>query len=399
MTVHPAPRGAAAIALMLIASLVGAAGCSAPRPDAPAGDPGTPIPGLSATALARFKAGEALFNSVFGPEQGLGPAFNENQCSACHTSPASGGVGGERVLKATRYDSATGCDLLTAQGGENVRKKVTETARAAGLTPERVPEDATPGRFTAPALYGIGFVDAVPETEIASRADPEDRDHDGISGRLGRTPDGRVGRFGRKGDVASLADFVASALHFEMGLTTARRPADQVQGRPPPPAADPAPDPELDSTSARLLADYVRYLAPPGRGGPPRGWTEASVARGEQTFKTIGCARCHVPRLLTGPDSAVPLDRRRIALYSDLLLHDLGPGLADVCGPGAAPSELRTEMLMGLRYRDLLMHDGRTTDLRRAVELHDGEARAAREAFGALDAARQGELLAFLRTL
>lgn len=349
--------------------------------------------------MGRFKAGEALFNSVFTPERGLGPAFNENQCSACHTSPASGGVGGERVLKATRYDGATGCDLLAGQGGENVRKKVTDPARAAGLGPERVPEGATPGRFTAPALYGLGLVDAVPEAELAARADPNDRDGDGISGRLGRTGDGRVGRFGRKGDVATLADFVASALHFEMGLTTNRRPADAVQGSPPPPRADPARDPELDDTSVQLLADYVRFLAPPGRGGAPKGWTEASVARGEQTFEAIGCARCHVPRLLSGPEASAPLDRRQVALYSDLLLHDMGPALADVCGPGAAPSEIRTEMLMGLRYRDLLLHDGRTTDLRQAIELHDGEARTARDAFRALNDAQRGELLAFLQTL
>ena len=393
------PEGPARVALVLAVTLASAWACSGRRPEAAAGEPGTAIPGLSPEETGRFKAGEALFNSVFRPDQGLGPAFNENQCSACHTKPASGGVGGERVLRATRFDSATGCDLLSAGGGENVRRKVTEPARAAGVAEERVPEGATPGRFTAPALYGLGLIDALPEAEIASRADPDDRNGDGISGKGGRTLDGRIARLGRKADVATVADFVASALHLEMGLTTARHPADRVQGSPPPAGSDPARDPELDETSVRLLVDYVRFLAPPGRGGPPGGWTRSSVARGEQTFGAIGCSRCHVPRLVTGPDPAAPLDRRRIGLYSDLLLHDLGPALADVCGPGAAPSEIRTGMLMGLRYRDLLMHDGRTTDLREAIELHDGEARAARDAFRALTAAERGELLAFLETL
>jgi len=389
----------ARLAVVVAGAVASVAGCSRPLPEAAAGEPGAAIAGLSPAEMGRFEAGRALFNSVFGPAQGLGPAFNENQCSACHTSPASGGVGGERILKATRYDSAAGCDLLSSQGGANVRRKVTAPARAAGLAPESVPEGATPGRFTAPALYGMGLVGAVPEAEITARADPDDKDGDGISGRVGRTPDGRFARFGRKSDVATLADFVASALHLEMGLTTVRHPTDVVQGARPPAGTDPAPDPELDEASVRLLVDYVRFLAPPKRGGPPRGWSAGSVARGERTFGAIGCARCHVPALTTGADSVAPLDRRRLNLYSDLLLHDLGPALADVCGPAAAPSEIRTEMLMGLRFRDLLMHDGRTTDVRTAIELHDGEARAARDAFRALTAGQQAELLAFLSTL
>ena len=398
--IHVVRRGGPRAAGALVATLLGlAAGCAGAGLDAPAGAPGTPLAGLTAAESGRFRAGEALFNSVFGPEQGLGPSFNENQCSACHTSPASGGVGGERVLKATRFDSAGGCDLLAGAGGENVRRKVTAPARAAGLAVERVPDGATPGRFTAPALYGLGFVERVPEAAIAALADSEDRDGDGISGRMGRTPDGRFARFGRKGDVASIAAFVTSALHLEMGLTTGDHRTDRVQGRAVPRGLDPAADPELDPASVALLVDYVRFLAPPGRGGPPRGWTVESVSRGERTFAAIGCARCHVPTLTTERDSVAPLDRRRVGLYSDLLLHDMGPALADVCGPAAAPSELRTEMLMGLRYRDLLLHDGRTTDLRTAVDLHDGEARAARNAFRALTAGRQAELLAFLATL
>ena len=392
------PRSAL-VPWLLIGALVVVLACSHPAPDAATGEPGTPIAGLSPAELGRFKAGEALFNSVFTPEQGLGPAFNENQCSACHTSPASGGVGGERILKATRYDPATGCDLLVAQGGENVRRKVTRPAAASGIPRESVPEGATPGHFTAPSLYGIGLVDAVPQAEIDALADPDDQDGDGISGRVGRTPEGRPGRFGRKADVATVADFVASALHLEMGLTTSRHPADEVQGAPPPPAADPGRDPELDDASMALLVSYVRFLAPPGRGAPPPGWTAQSVKRGEQIFGAIGCKRCHVPSLTTGPDSAPALARKRIALYSDLLLHDMGPGLADVCGPGAAPSEIRTEALMGIRYRDLLMHDARASNLRQAVELHDGEARPARDAFRALSAAQQAELIAFLKTL
>src|SRR5437867_3790252 len=289
---RPAPPPRAA--LLLLAAL-GAAHCSG-RP-AGTGEPGTPLPGLGPPELARFRAGAELFNHVFGPAEGLGPAFNENQCSACHTSPASGGVGGERVLKATLFDSATGCNLLSAAGGENIRRQLTAQARALGLERELPPPGATTGRFTAPALYGLGLVDAVPDAVLLARQDPEDADHDGISGRVGRTLDGRVGRFGRKADVATLAEFVASALRFEMGLTTSRYPQDAVQGRSAPPRADPAPDPEVGDSVVARLTDFVRFLAPPGRGPPRPTGTAAggAVRRGGRRFAAIGCAGCHVP--------------------------------------------------------------------------------------------------------
>ena len=392
------PPGRLAAALATLVLLAG--GCGAGRTEAAAaGEPGMPIPGLDPENLGRFQAGHALFNQVFTPEQGLGPTFNENQCSACHTSPVSGGVGGERVLKATRFDQAGGCDLLTAQGGENVRRKVTAPGTAAGLAREAVPSGATPGRFTAPALYGRGLVEAIPDSVLLALADPDDGDGDGVSGRVGRSADGRVARFGRKADVATLQEFVAGAAYLEMGLTTTAHPRDQVHGQPVPEGADPATDPELADDVIGLLTDYVRFLAPPGQGPPPAPWTEADVARGEQWFLASGCAGCHVPRLTTGASSVPQFRNREIVLYSDLLLHDMGPALADVCGPGASPSEVRTEPLLGLRYRELLMHDGRVTHIEDAIRLHDGESRSALEAFLRLSPLAQAELVAFLQTL
>ncbi|PYP74208.1 MAG: hypothetical protein DMD25_15595, partial [Gemmatimonadetes bacterium] len=213
------------MALRLLAVL-GGAGCGGRA--AATGEPGAPLPGLGAAELARFRAGAELFNHVFTPAEGLGPAFNENQCSACHTSPASGGVGGERVLKATRFDQSTGCNQLTEAGGENIRRQLTPQARALGIKGESPPPAATTGRFTAPALYGLGFVDAVPDAALLELQERERAHHDGVAGRVGRTADGRVGRFGRKADVATLAEFAATALRFEMGLTTSRYPRDAV---------------------------------------------------------------------------------------------------------------------------------------------------------------------------
>jgi CxxC motif-containing protein (DUF1111 family) len=367
----------------------------------PAGrtEPGLPVAGIDASRAARFRAGEALFNAAYGPATGLGPAFNENQCSACHTDPVSGGVGGVRVRRATIVDDRGRCDLLAGRGGSNIRRNVTAEARAGGLAPERVPAGAATGRFTASPLFGVGFVEAIPDSAILARADSDDRDQDGISGRVGRSADGRMARFGRKAQVATLREFVTSALHEEMGLTSSARPRDLVQGRPVSPAADPAPDPEVSDAAVDLLTEYVRLLAPVVRGAPPRPWTAADVARGERRFTTVGCASCHVPVLVTGQSSVGPLSGRALALYSDLLLHDLGPGLADVCGAGAASAELRTEPLMGLRLRELLLHDGRATSIEEAIRAHGGEASPSRTAFELLSPRERAELIVFLRTL
>src|SRR5205823_12651143 len=151
------------------------------------------------------------------PAGALGPASNETQGGAGHPPPASGGVGGERVLKATRFDRATGCNQLTEAGGETVRRQLPPQPRALGLNGESPPPAATTGRFTAPALYGLGFVDAVPDAALLELQERERAHHDGVAGRVGRTADGRVGRFGRKADVATLAEFAATALRFEMG--------------------------------------------------------------------------------------------------------------------------------------------------------------------------------------
>jgi len=387
--------------LFLVGVGLAVGSCAGPDPNrvAATGDPGTAIPGLDSASMAQFSAGQLAFNRVYRAEEGLGPAFNENQCSACHTSPASGGLGGELVFKASRFDPAKGCDVMASTGGENIRRKITPVARDAGIPAESAPPGGTVGQFTAPALFGLGFVDAIPEETLRMREDPDDRDGDGISGRMGRSTDGRPARLGRKADVPTIGEFVAGAIRLEMGLTTPIHPQDALQGEIPPPEIDPAADPEVDQATLDLLTQYVRFLAPPPRGGPTRGLSEASVARGEASFSRIGCTACHVPSLTTGPSDIDALDRREIALYSDLLLHDMGPDLADVCGPGATPSEIRTEPLMGLRYRDLLLHDGRITDLTTAIHRHGGEATQAREGFKALSEGAKEELLAFLRTL
>lgn len=364
-------------------------------------EPGAPLPGLTDTQRAEFEAGLALFNKVFQEAEGLGPAFNENQCSACHTVPAAGGTTvNEFVTKATRFDPASGCDLLAGEGGLNVRRQVTPAMRALGLGVERVPRRATEtARFLPPFLFGLGLVEAVPEASILEREDPDDRDGDGISGRAARDASGRVLRFGWKADVATLDAFTRSALHLEMGLTTAADQPDLVTGGPPPEGTDLAGEPEVDERTIELLTAFSRYLAAPARVAPRSPAHADTLEAGRQLFDEIGCTSCHTPSMRTGPHEVPALADKTVHLYSDLLLHDLGPDLATTCAVDASPVEIRTAPLMGLQHRRFFLHDGRAIDLREAILAHGGEAAAARNRFAALPYLLQEYLVLFLRSL
>lgn len=375
---------------MLLAASLSAA-CASERDVA--GEPGQPLRGLEEEDLGRFLLGKALFERLTTPEEGLGPLFNAERCSACHNVPATGGSGPALVLKATRFEGGR-CDLLVGEGGDNIQQRATAPLMSSGITGETLPGRATAtARVTGPPLFGLGLMEAIPEAAILAQADPDDADRDGISGRAARTADGRLGRFGRKGDAPTIPDFIDTALRFELGLTTPDHPQEEtLNGRPIPSGADPMPDPDLDARGVRLLVEYVRLLAPPARALPDAQAVRDSVARGEALFAAIGCASCHVPAFRTP-------DRKRVALYSDLLLHDVGPELADVCGTSAGPSEYRTAPLWGLRYREALLHDGRARSVSEAVVLHGGEAGAARDAFVRLSAEQRALLLRFLGSL
>jgi CxxC motif-containing protein (DUF1111 family) len=272
---------------------------------------------------------------------------------------------------------------------------------ARGIEYEVVPPAATgQASVTGPALFGLGLVDAIPEATILANADPEDADGDGISGRAVRVPDGRLGRFGRKNEVASLLAFVETALRVELGLTTPQNPVEEtVNGSPLPDGTDPMPEPEIDGRGLEILTDYVRFLAPPTPEEPASPAIRDSLEAGERIFGEIGCGTWHFPSMATGQAESNALSAKPVALYSDLLLHDMGPELADVCGPEASPSEYRTARLWGLRHRTLLLHDGRASRPLEAIAYHGGEAEVARSAFSGLPEDQQALLLRFLASL
>lgn len=377
------------------------AACAGPVVEVVVGAPGEPLPGLTPDEAARFAVGKALFNRAFTQEEGLGPLFNQTRCSSCHDLPGSGGHGAEPVRKATRFDADSGCSLLTEVGGDLLQRAVTPLARAAGLAPERIPEGATDASdIHPPALYGLGLVEAVPLAAIRAQADPDDRDGDGISGRLGTAGDGSVGIFGMKAVHPSLASFIEDAARGELGLTTPSRPIESLpQGLPLPDGVDPAADPEVDMAFLEALAAYVRFLAPPYQDLPEDPEGRASVAQGRETFLRIGCATCHTPLWTTGANPSPALSEKSFQAYSDFLLHDLGPDEADICAPGAGPSEWRTSPLMGLSLRSVFLHNGRAQRLVSAVELHGGEAARSRDLFRSLSETMRQDLIRFLQSL
>ena len=364
--------------------------------------PGDPLRGLSRAERARFDSGRVIFDSAFTPETGLGPVFNAVGCGECHEDPTSGGTGDEVERHATAFHAVVPagtrqCDELAAQGGFVYQNHVTPALHAAlGIDSEPVPAVATAvGRRTTPNIFGFGLLDAVPDSEILAYADPDDSDHDGISGRPNRFFDGRLGRFGRKALVPNLREFNDGAFSAEQGVTTPAVPTEEtVAGTPVPAGTDPAPDPELSDANAALVTAFVRTLAPPA---PLKMSREAR--QGKDVFTRIGCARCHRPSFTTGDSPIAAIRRKEVVAYTDLLLHDMGPDLGDICLALATPTEFRTEPLMGVHLKKVFLHDGRATTLEQAIDLHGGEATKAQGAFRALPAGERAALLAFLRTL
>jgi CxxC motif-containing protein (DUF1111 family) len=314
---------------------------------------GEPLAGLTKEQRAQFERGRTTFAEEFCTETGLGPLFNATSCAECHESPVMGGVGDEIELHMTAFSPGEEpvCNPLIEQGGPVIQQDATAALRVAlGIKKEPEPSKATGrGRRTAPDLFGFGLLDAVPEQTIVALADPDDRNRDGISGRANRTPDGRVGRFGRKAAVASLHEFNDGAYLFEQGITSPTFPSeDSVGGKPVPEGVDPVEEPEITQETLDATDAFVRFLAPPA----PKP-LDAEGKRGRQLFTEIGCAACHVPTLRTAADHPViALRDKHVAAYTDLLLHDMGPDLADICLGLATPSEFRTEPLMGLRLSE-----------------------------------------------
>jgi CxxC motif-containing protein (DUF1111 family) len=404
---------AGSIALTLAACSVDAP-TSAPRHAIPARSANThvvsgdeqldmPLPGLTSDQLHRFNRGRAVFSRVFTDTSGLGPSFNSAACANCHEEPSTGGFGDdldEDVETHVSVESNGTCLDLAAFGGAVIQHHTTATLQTYYPTYLSEPIPAEAGTHvahrTTPALFGFGLLEAIPASTILALADPADANGDGVRGRPSIV-NGQVARFGRKATDATLLGFNAGAFQNEMGVTSTVAPAEQLLAGVPFPFAttiDPIAGPEISDEDLALATDFVRFLRP-----PPQLHGVPDANDGRELFASIGCATCHVPSLRTGPSPINALSNVNVAAFTDLLLHDMGPGLADICRGGASASEFRTEPLMGLRFREHFLHDARSTTLEDAIQQHGGEASRARDRFAGLKPNQRAALIAYLNTL
>jgi CxxC motif-containing protein (DUF1111 family) len=362
-----------------------------------------PLPELTESELAAFLRGDEEFGRAFSVADGLGPLFNDVSCAACHSGDGRGHP--RNIL--TRIGDSTN-DFLPELGGPQIQIRAIP-----GVTAETVPLGTPLSLRLPPPVFGVGLIEAIPESAILANVDSLDADGDDVSGRPnwvtpaeyigvnGSAPPRALGRFGRKAAVSSLLQQVVEAYHQDMGITSDFRPGENLNpnvfgaGI----AADRAPDPEVGIATVESVVHYIRTLAPPAPGA-----MTASRTEGSSTFTAIGCARCHVPTMQTGPSPIGALSERSVTLYSDLLLHDMGDALADNRPDGdASGREWRTAPLWGLRLvtrfldgQAYYLHDGRARTLDAAIRLHGGEAQAVRDAYAALTDAQRAALLDFV---
>lgn len=411
------------------------------------------LPTLDAQQLRDFAFGNRLFNtnwvqagSSTASFDGLGPLFNRVSCSGCHVRdgrgrpPEEAGEPMDSMLVRVSVPGrdAHGGPLPHPVYGDQIQDRAvpdvapearvrlawseTESRHADGETyrlqrPEVHLESPGWGPLgaglltsprVAPHMVGLGLLEAVPDADLLALADPEDRDGDGISGRVNRVWDGArqataIGRFGWKANQPSLRQQVAGAAAGDIGITSADHPSDACM--PTQTACTEAiagGSPEMNASFVDRLLLYSRSLAVPDR----RHVEDPQVLRGEELFAQAGCAACHRSTLQTGPSEIAPLAHQRIHPYTDLLLHDMGEGLGDGRPDFEADGrEWRTPPLWGLGLlRDVngherLLHDGRARGFAEAILWHGGEAVGARDAFSALPRADRDALIAFLRSL
>jgi CxxC motif-containing protein (DUF1111 family) len=434
--------------LLPVALLFLSAGAPHENPKVDAEAFSRPIAGMDEDFLRAFRQGGALFRQawVIGPSQdqseitGLGPLYNRLSCIACHVKNGRGpapdpengiaramvvrlGVAGRDANGGPLPHPAYGAQLnpegnpgVTGEGRAIVEFNAIETRLSGGETvslrrPRLSFRDLAYGPLgeatrislrNAPPVFGLGLLEAVSDEEITSYAAGQGRGrpnhvYDIAAGRTA------LGRFGLKANQPTLRQQIANAFAEDIGVssslfpepncTFAEKECRAAAGR------------EIELSDARLDASlaYMRGLAAPVRrnAGDPR------VARGEALFRDIGCAACHRETMRLGDVAFAPwLNGTDIHPYSDLLLHDMGEGLADEREDfEAGPRDWRTPPLWGLglagRYGTPanFLHDGRARTVMEAVLWHAGEAEAAMQAFRGLTKAEREALLAFLESL
>jgi CxxC motif-containing protein (DUF1111 family) len=406
---------------------------------------GHPAPNLSAADLIRHNQGDALFSAAFSavpgsPLHGLGPVFENVSCEACHLGDGRG----RPPLLGESFTTMLFRASIAGRGAHGAPNPVPgfgtqiELNAIAGFTPLvkaavqysdsngtfldgtpyklQVPTYSFSGAYAAmptnmlvsprvtPVNFGVGLLDAVPEEEIRWH-EHQGNSRDGVNGHANIVWNAierryAVGRFGWKANVPSLLQQVAGAFNGDMGVTSSFFPAEPCEGALPGCVRH---GPDVTDDMVSLVTFYTQTLGVPAR----RHFDDPLVVRGEQFFARAGCASCHLSTLTTGQVPGVPaISGQVIHPYTDLLLHDMGKGLADNRPDfGASGSEWRTPPLWGIGLVPVVdgfasyMHDGRARTLLEAVLWHGGEATHARERVRNARADERAALIAFLESL
>ncbi|MCE7902612.1 MAG: thiol oxidoreductase [Gammaproteobacteria bacterium PRO9] len=409
----------------------------------------SPVAWPEAVQASRLR-GEEFFNTPFVPapseatlRDGLGPLYNSVSCESCHNNLGRGrpadhdGRPSESLVVQLSVRRPDGSDGPHPRYGANFNPQAIPGVPAEGQV--RISYELVTGRYgdgsaweirkpayhfeqlaygsiadasfsprMAQPLIGLGLLDAIAEADILARADPDDRNHDGISGRPnwigGEGTRPRLGRYGWKANQVDIRAQTKAAFLSEQGISSdGTAPSNCAPAQAACLAASVGGDPEISNAALDAIVTFLRTVPVPAR----RNLDSDAVKRGAALFAEAGCQACHVPTWQTGPDAELPtLANQPIHPYTDLLLHDMGPGLADGRPDHEATgSEWRTPPLWGIgRTAELgippnYLHDGRARTLEEAVLWHGGEAAAARAAFVGWGRGEREALLAFLGSL
>jgi CxxC motif-containing protein (DUF1111 family) len=412
---------------------------------------GGPIAGLSGTESAFFTRSRDTFQEVDGVAQGLGPRMNLDQCSGCHLQPAVGGTSPSVNPQVAFAARDGGTDFVpsfvkangpvrearfvrnpdgTADGGVHALFTITGRTGANGCTlaqpnfDQELQNSNVIFRIPTP-VFGAGLIEQIPDSAVLANmsSNGSQKSALGIKGKAnfhvaGRTitgmanhngNDGTIARFGWKAQNKSLLLFSGEAYNVEQGVTnelfqTERDETPSCQfATVPNSITDTTAPAALDAISdIEKFSFFMRFLAPPTP-SPDTPGGAASIANGRNLFSSTGCALCHTPTLTTGNSAVAALRNQPANLFSDVLVHDMGDGLADGVSQGqAGPREFRSAPLWGLGQRIFFLHDGRTSDLVQAIQAHSSsgsEANGVISNFNNLSETKKQDLLNFLRSL
>lgn len=363
-----------------------------------------PVEDLTHEQGSRFSRGDATFNDkIFTAETGLGPIFVATSCGSCHPGDGKGHPF-TSLIRFGQRDS-TG-NTYMEMGGHQLQNRALP-----GYQPEVLPMGASYSSFIPPIVTGLGFLDLVSDSDILAMAEENKNNVDGVRGRpnwinipsyvkprpnaIQRSDGKYISRFGLKASVYDLLQQTVDALNQDIGIASIFDPTDQWSGL--------AIEPEITATEIHELVFYLQTLKAPLQ----RDDDALDIMNGNAIFKEVGCESCHRETLYTGPSPVTALNKVEFHPYTDLLLHDLGPGLDDGYTEGIAKSsEWRTAPLWGLglakdsqggKYH--LMHDGRAKSIEEAILLHGGEAEKSNQRFKALKENDKLKVIAFLESL